>query len=81
LPPVRLSTLLDRGEVEVVDGVTRKEIEDNDKLALQSYGRPYDDHGKPSGRYYAHTKPSPLPVLPSASNWSLTAAARSALCM
>jgi len=41
---------------------TRKEVEDGDKLALQSYGRPYAN-GKPSGTYYSYPKPAPLPTL------------------
>ena len=41
----------------------RKQLEDGDKLTLQSYGRPYDAAGRPSGVFYSHTRPAPLPTV------------------
>ena len=32
-----------------------------DTLALQNYGRPYSDAGKPTGSFYKFVKPAPLP--------------------
>ena len=41
-----------------------KALESADKAVLQSYGRPYDEAGKPGGAYYSHaTRPAPLPTL------------------
>ena len=38
---------------------TIKQVTGGDKLALQNYGRPYSDKGKPSGTYYQHAKKFP----------------------
>ena len=38
-------------------------LEAADKLALQNYGRPYGEGGKPGGVYYSHAKPAPLPLI------------------
>jgi len=43
----------------------RKEVEDRDKLVLQSYGRPYDARGQPTGAFYSFPRQAPLPVLAS----------------
>jgi hypothetical protein len=38
------------------------DVVDADKATLQSYGRPYNEKGKPSGTYYKHAKRERIPV-------------------
>jgi len=54
----------DRKSGSVAEGSLAKEVENADKLALQGYGRPYGEGGKPGGRYYVHARePAALPTL------------------
>lgn len=54
----------DDGTLDVTRGqaVDADQTAASDKVALQSYGRPYSDAGKPVGTYYAYAKPHVLPV-------------------
>ena len=47
------------GKVECAPSVN--EMMAQDKLVLQSYGRPYDQAGRPTGTYYQYPKTAPLP--------------------
>lgn len=60
------------GDVLLLDGAaapdgapSAKDVDAADKLALQGYGRPYGENGKPGGVYYGHAKspPAPLPTI------------------
>jgi len=55
----------DRESGNAIDnGSSAKEVEAADKLALQGYGRPYRNDGKPGGRYYKYARePAALPTL------------------
>jgi len=54
----------DRESGNAVDGSSAKDVENADKLALQGYGRPYGEDGKPGGRYYTYARePAALPTL------------------
>lgn len=46
---------------EPLDGTDAKAVQNADKLALQGYGRPYSQQGKPTGTFYKYSK-SPFDV-------------------
>ena len=70
-PPVALAKLVASARSDATAAVaavvaepkSRREMDDADRLVLQGYGRPYDAAGKPSGVFYSHAKPGPLPML------------------
>jgi hypothetical protein len=66
-PRASESRVVDAATLAPVADADLKAIENADKSALQSYGRPYDEGGKPSGVFYSHVKTAPLATLATAS--------------
>ena len=61
--PVESRVVVERPSGGAVKGapVGVSEMLAADKLALQNYGRPYNQAGQPTGTYYRYAKQAPLP--------------------